>query len=126
MIHWWTKVFYKAGDLRSMTSLCLTKVNTMVNLISTCPSSKFKEANKITPLSQQKVDECFAELLYLKRQIDTKIQYKDAERALRIFEEEILNKKENAENFLINKYYIKLLLEYDEFQLGMDPKTGFE
>jgi hypothetical protein len=45
---------------------------------------------------------------------------------LRIFEEEILNKKENAENFLINKYYTKLLLEYDEFQLGMDPKTGFE
>ena len=98
----------------------------MVNLISTCSSSNFKEADKTTPLSQSKVDECLAELLYLKRQIDTKIQYKDAERALRIFEEEIINKEENADNFLINKYYIKLLLEYDEYQLGMDPKTGFE
>ena len=126
LIHWWTKVFYKAGDLRSMTTLCLTKVNTMVNLISTCPYSKFKQADNTTPMSQQSVDECFAELLYLKRQIDTKIQYKDAERALRIFREEVLNKPENKENFLITKYYIKLLLEYDEYQLGMDPKTGFQ
>ena len=70
-----------------MTTLCLTKVNTMVNLITTSPYSKFKEADNNTALSSQKIDECLAELLYLKRQIDTKIQYKDAERALRIFEE---------------------------------------
>ena len=37
-----------------------------------------------------------------------------------------MSKQENTDNYLINKYYIKLLLEYDEYQLGIEPKTGFE
>ena len=124
-MHWWTKVFYEAGDLRSLTSLCLTKVNTMVNTISTSAFATFKEADKTTPLTEVKVDECLAELLYLKRQIDTKIQYRDAERALRLFQDGILSKPANAENFLITKYYVKLLQEYDEYQLGTEAKAGY-
>ena len=37
-----------------------------------------------------------------------------------------MSKQENTDNYLINKYYIKLLLEYDEYQLGIEPKVGFE
>ena len=97
----------------------------MVNSISTSAFSTFKEADKTTPLTEVKVDECLAELLYLKRQIDTKIQYKDAGRALRLFKDGILSKPENATNLLITKYYVKLLQEYDEYQLGMEAKVGY-
>ena len=33
--HWWTKVCLKAGDLRSLDSACLTKINTLINLLIT-------------------------------------------------------------------------------------------
>ena len=42
LVHWWTKVFYKKGDLQNMTSKCLTKVNTMMNTILTSAPSSFK------------------------------------------------------------------------------------
>ena len=77
-MHWWTKVFFEAGDLKSMTSLCLTKINAMIDSISKKAFTDFKEADKKTSLTEVKVNECLAELLYLKRQIETKIQYKDA------------------------------------------------
>ena len=70
----------------------------MVNTIITNSFTKFKN------LSEVQVDECLAELLYLKRAIDTFIQYKDAERATRLFEEHILSKAENKDNLLITKY----------------------
>ena len=55
-----------------------------------------------------------------------KIQYKDSERALRFFKDYILCKPQNIQNFLITKYYVKLLQEYDEYQLGMEAKTGYQ
>ena len=86
-----------------MTQRCLTKVNTMVNTIITNSPSSFQK------LTEVEVDECLAELLYLKRAIDTFIQYKDAERATRLFEDRILSKEANKDNLLITKYYVKLL-----------------
>ena len=68
----------------------------MVNTITTSSAATFKEADKKTPLTEVKVDECLAELLYLKRQIDAKIQYKDAGRALKLFQDNILSKPVNA------------------------------
>lgn len=40
LVHWWTKVFLKAGDLRKLTQKCLTRVNTMVNTITTSSYTK--------------------------------------------------------------------------------------
>lgn len=75
-----------------MTAKCLTKVNTMINTILTSSPSSFKRFDGITALTQLEVDQCFAELLYLKRSIDTQIQFKDAERTLKIFEDIILDR----------------------------------
>ena len=61
------KVFFEAGDLRSATSLCLPKVNAMIDSISTKAFAEFKEADKKTSLTEINVSECLAELLYLKR-----------------------------------------------------------
>ena len=55
-VHWWTKVFYKAGDLRNMTAKCLTKVNTMINTILTSAPTNFKKADGTTPMAQIEVD----------------------------------------------------------------------
>ena len=70
MVHWWTKVVYRSGDLRKMTSRCLLKVNTMVNTIITSSYKKYETSDGLTEVQ---VDECLAELLYLKRAIDTQI-----------------------------------------------------
>lgn len=73
LLHWWTKIFYRAGDLRTVTAQCLTKVNTLMNTITTSSSTSFKRSDGVTPLTQVEVDQCLAELLYLKRAIDTLI-----------------------------------------------------
>ena len=75
LVHWWTKVYYAGSDLRSLTAKCLTKINTMINQISTCSPSTFKRADGETELTELEVDQCYAELLYLKRSIDTLIQF---------------------------------------------------
>jgi len=41
--HWWTKVCLKAGDLRSLDSSCLTKINTLINYLITKESKPKKE-----------------------------------------------------------------------------------
>lgn len=56
LVHWWTKVFYKKGDLMRLTSKCLTKVNTMINTILTSASTNFKQADGTTPLSELELD----------------------------------------------------------------------
>ena len=56
LVHWWTKIYYKACDLRSMTAKCLTKVNTIVNTILTSAPTSFKRADGLTPLTQLEVD----------------------------------------------------------------------
>lgn len=66
-----------------------------------------------------------AELCYLKRAIDTQIQYNDAERALKIIETQLLQKPVNQSDKIIIKYYVKSLLKYDEYQLGVESKFGF-
>ena len=70
-MHWSTKVFLRACDLRSLTAKCLTKVNTMINTIMTSSIEKFKREDEYTPLTELEVDQCLAELCYLKRAIDT-------------------------------------------------------
>ena len=125
-VHWWTKVFYKKGDLMKLTARCMTKVNTMINTILTSAQSSFKQADGTTLMTELEVDQCLAELCYLKRAIDTQIQYKDAERALKLFEGHLLSKPENKSDLLIMKYYVKSLLKYDEYQLGVEAKFGYQ
>lgn len=69
--HWWTKVCLKAGDLRSLDSSCLTKINTLINLLIT-KEVKPKSKEEI-PLSLLQIDESLAELFYLLRAVDTVI-----------------------------------------------------
>ena len=76
-------------------------------------------------MTQIELDQCLAELCYLKRVIDTYIQFNDAERALKIFENQILETEENKQDLLIIKYYVKSLLCYDEYQLEMEAKAGY-
>jgi hypothetical protein len=69
--HWWTKVCLKAGDLRSLDYSCLTKINTLINLLITKevkPKSKDE-----TPLTLLQIDESLSELFYLLRAVDTVI-----------------------------------------------------
>ena len=69
--HWWTKVCLRAGDLRSLDSSCLTKINTLINLLITKEvKPKSKEE---TPLGLLQIDESLAELFYLLRAVDTVI-----------------------------------------------------
>ena len=58
----------------------------MLNELMTCPSAKFKQEDGSKGMTQLQLDQCLAELCYLKRAIDTLIQFSDAERAMRIFE----------------------------------------
>lgn len=126
--HWWTKVCLKAGDLRSLDSVCLTRINTLINLLITKdPKPKSKEDD--VPLTIVQIDEYLAELLYLLRAVDTMIQHHDAEKGLRLFNQIILHKDcdpANRTNFVITKYYVKCLIQYDEHQLAIEPKSAFE
>ena len=75
-VHWWTKIYYKACDLRNLTAneMCLTRVNTMINTIVTSTEQpNFKKADGQTPMTAKEIDQCLAELCYLKRSIDTVI-----------------------------------------------------
>ena len=45
VLHWYTKVFLKACDLRSLTAKCLTRVNTTMNNVMTSPAHTFKQAD---------------------------------------------------------------------------------
>ena len=72
LVHWWTKAYCEGGDLRNTTTKCLTRVNTMINKVQTSPPSSFVQANDPSvQLTQIEVDQCLAELLYLKRTIET-------------------------------------------------------
>ena len=69
--HWWTKVCLKAGDLRSLDSSCLTKINTLINLLIT---KEVKPKSKDDPqLTLLQIDESLSELFYLLRAVDTVI-----------------------------------------------------
>ena len=88
----------------------------MINkIITTSAEPRFKKANGVTLMSHLEIDQCLAELCYLKRSIDTLIQYKEPERAISLIEREILTKEQNISDVIITKYYIKALLKYDEF-----------
>ena len=77
-------------------------------------------------MTELEVDQCLAELLYLKRSIDVQIQFADADRSLKMMDENILNKTANKTDLLIIKYYVKSLIKHDEFQLGVEAKTGYK
>lgn len=120
LVHWWTKVFLYAGDMKSLTQRCLTKVNTLLNAIMTTSRNGFE------PLNALQTTECLAELLYLKRAIDSQIQFHNTTKVLDLFEEEVLSQDGSKDNLLITKYYVKTLQLYDEYQLGIDAKIGFD
>jgi len=82
LVHWWVKAYSSGSDLRSLSSKCLTRVNTMINTVQTSPLTTFKNADNTTGLTQLEVDQCLAELLYLKRVIETQIMLVDEEKSL--------------------------------------------
>ena len=118
-----------------MTGKCLTKVNAAIEKIDkNTGTSSFFAADGTTALSQLQVDECLAELLYIRRCIDTTANYVNAEESLKRIEN-LKNKKpasdsgtaaDYADNLLINKYYVKALLRHDEYQLGVETKAGYQ
>jgi hypothetical protein len=83
-------VCLKSGDLRSLDSGCLTRINTLINLLIT---KEIKPKNKDEPpLTLLQIDECLAELLYLLKAVDTVIQNPDSEKGLRMFNQLVLGK----------------------------------
>ena len=127
LLHWWTKCYTQAHDLSNMTGKCLTKVNAAIEKIEQNSATTFYASDGQTALSQLQIDECLAELLYIKRCIDTTANYVEAEESLKRIES-LKNKAGagQADNLLINKYYVKALLRHDEFQLGVETKAGYQ
>lgn len=73
----------KAGDLRTLESSCLTRINTLINLLIT-KEVKTKSKEEV-PLSLVQIDESLAELFYLLRAVDTALQHFDPDKGLRKF-----------------------------------------
>jgi hypothetical protein len=60
--------------------------------------------------------------------VHTRIHFHDAEKALRLFEEHLLGTAcpaENKDDLIITKYYVKTLIQFDEYQLSLEPKNAF-
>ena len=71
--------------------------------------------------------ELVAELLYLKRAILTSCMMVSAEEPLKALEALVNdNLTQGNPNLIVNKYYVKALLRYDEFQLSVETKTGYQ
>ena len=49
----------------------------------------------------------------------------EAEKPLKTFEKSVMNNKGNKQDLLIVKYYIKMLILYNEHQLGTEAKDGY-
>ena len=127
LVHWWTKAYWEGGDLRNTTTKCLTRVNTMINKVQTSSPSTFVKANDTSvQLAQIEVDQCLAELLYLKRTIETQAMLIGAETSLDVLSELMEQRPECKTDLLVVKYYIKSLLKNDEYQLGVDTKVGYQ
>jgi len=45
---------------------------------------------------------------------------------MKLFEDTILKVEANKTDLLIIKYYVKSLLRHDEYQLGVEAKTGYQ
>lgn len=96
---------------------CLAKVN---QLIAEYTGENFSELFKI---------ELVAELQYFKRQILTTCMVVTAEEPLKAIESLVSHPLVAAQpngSLLVSKYYIKALMRYDEYQLGVEPKTGYQ
>ena len=125
LIHWWCKIFIEACDLASMTNKCLTQINAIITKIETSADGSLTEADGQTVMSQLAIDQCLAELLYIKRVIHTASMFVDAEEPLNQIEE-LLKKAECKNDLLVCKYFVKALLRHDEYQLGVECKTGYQ
>lgn len=65
--------------------------------------------------NQRELFQCLAELLYLKRVIETQIMINDAEKAVQLMDELLMNRPTSKGDKLILKYYIKALQRFDKF-----------
>ena len=109
ILHWCIKTFYQIQDIQKLTVTCMAIVKELISQITSKPHTDFKSADGKSELSQSQVDECLAQLLYLQRMIETRVHYQDATSAIKIFQDKILSKTENKQNFKIVKYYVKML-----------------
>ena len=116
LVHWWTKAYVEGGDLRNTTTKCLTRIHTVINKLSS-PSASSDQTEK---------DQCIAELLYLKRAIETQAMFASGEDALIKLQQLVAERPENKTDLLINKYLVKSLLKNDEYQIAVDTKVGYK
>ena len=77
-------------------------------------------------MSQIQIDECKAELLYVKRCIDTTANFYDSNDSLKQIEALQMSTEDYRRNLLVCKYYVKSLLRHDEYQLGVETKDGYQ
>ena len=100
LLHWATKINLESGNLKQLSTMCLTNVNTLLNKLQ-------HDLSKVDQL---------AELYYLLRLIDCRTLYWDAERGLRQFKEmlEKLNKPEEEWSLPMTQYYVRTLIAADE------------
>ena len=86
LLHWWSKIYIAAYDFKTMTGACLEKVTAAIERIENSAEGTFKQADGETAMSQIQIDECKAELLYVKRCIDTSANFYDSDDALKKIE----------------------------------------
>ena len=102
-----------------MTTLCLEKIETLLEQI---------EGTEALALhySEIELDQCKAELLYLKRSILVMAMTADSQEPLKTLEDTIMNETDNKTDLLIVKYYVKALLLNDEFEIDTESKIGYQ
>ena len=113
MYHWIIKVYLVAYRMENLKTQCLGWVDNFIKEI--------QEASAV-----EGADQLLAELLYLKRSIMVRLMMDDSQSALVQMEKTLLNKEANLNDLLINKYYVKALLKYDEYELHIESKTGYQ
>ena len=75
-VHWFTKAYLEAQCLTVLLSTCLDKVDSLLEDVNNTDGSN------ITPEDELELDQCRAELLYLKRSILCAAMIVDAEKPL--------------------------------------------
>ena len=86
LLHWWSKIYIEAHDFKTITGVCLDKVTDAIERTENSAEGTLKQADGETAMSQIQIDECKAELLYVKRCIDTSANFYDSDDSLKKIE----------------------------------------
>ena len=94
-------------NVKTLSSESLTQVNTMIN-------DSISDPTRVSSL---------AELFYLQRRIDVLTQYYESDRAITSLKDLY---KDNQSSFAVTKYYVKAIINQDEFQMCSEEKDRYE